>query len=194
VKLVVGLGNPGRRYAATRHNVGFRIVDHWAEAAGITLDEERYSGRFGCGGLAQVEVALLQPLTYMNRSGTSVAAAVDDLVIADVSRDLLVAYDDVDLPFGQLRIRPSGGPGGHRGLEDIIEQLGQRDFPRLRFGIGHPPLNLSTTDYVLETFSTQEQEVLGAHLEQASEAITCILVHGLSVSMNRYNAAPATKE
>ncbi len=145
MKLLVGLGNPGRRYIRTRHNVGFRVVRHFAKARGVALDRQDFDGAFGqvelsaAGGEAAV-VAMLEPHTFMNLSGDAVAAALATLPVEDPSRDLLVVFDDVDLPFGRLRIRHAGGAGGHRGLSHVIERLGRGDFPRLRFGVGRPDL------------------------------------------------------
>jgi len=137
VKLVVGLGNPGPRYADTRHNAGVRVLERFARDEGIALDERRYASRFGSGRLAGAPglgVALLAPETFMNRSGDAVAAAIAELGLGDVAGNLLVVLDDVDLPFGRLRLRAAGGAGGHRGLADVIERLARQDFARLRFG------------------------------------------------------------
>ena len=131
MKLLVGLGNPGPRYAATRHNVGFRVVECWAGRHGLRVEESRYGGRFGRTRLPAAaegpgcEVAVLEPLGWMNRSGAAVAEALGDLPVADPAADVLVVLDDVDLPFGRLRLRPSGGAGGHRGLTDVLERVAQ---------------------------------------------------------------------
>jgi PTH1 family peptidyl-tRNA hydrolase len=195
VKLVVGLGNPGRRYASTRHNVGFRIVDRFAEAQGIALDEERFGGRFGRGriggpGGEDLDVGLFEPQGFMNRSGEAVAEALRRLPVAQVDRDLLVALDDVDLPFGRLRLRPGGGAGGHRGLADVISRLGRSDLPRLRFGIGRPRLPMDTADWVLEAFSPEEEERLAPLLDRAATAVREALLLGVVAAMNRVNRTP----
>lgn len=189
MKLVVGLGNPGRRYATTRHNVGFRIVDRLAERCGIRLDQHRFDGRFGEGRLRGLDLALLEPQTFMNASGEAVAQAVRELGLADPARELVVVYDDVDLPFGRLRIRPSGGAGGHRGLSDVIELLARKDFPRLRFGVGRSGEEMATSDWVLQPFSREEQRSLPRHLERACDALESLLLEGAEVAMNRFNAA-----
>lgn len=119
MKLIVGLGNPGPRYAETRHNVGARVVEAFARAHGIVLAQSPYRGRFGRGRVANEEVGLLLPETFMNRSGDAVVAVVDAFAGCEVEGDLVVVYDDLDLPFGRIRVRPSGGAGGHRGLGDI---------------------------------------------------------------------------
>jgi PTH1 family peptidyl-tRNA hydrolase len=192
VKLAVGLGNPGRRYAATRHNVGFRITSRFARDRDIDLGSERFGGYFGCGRVAgrsgaDIPVGILEPHTFMNNSGEAVAAALRELPVDDPATDLLVVYDDVDLPFGRLRVRPSGGAGGHRGLASVIEQLGSGDFPRLRFGIDRPPAGSDTVAYVLQPFSAAEEEALSGRIAAAVEAIACVLVEGVVEAMNRYN-------
>lgn len=194
MKLVVGLGNPGARYAATRHNVGFRIVERLAERTAIALGQERYGGRFGRGRWQGVEIALLEPLTFMNRSGAAAAQAVADLPVVEPAEDLLIVYDDVDLPLGQIRIRRAGGGGGHRGLTDVIAQLGIREIPRLRFGVGRPPPDVSTTDYVLEPFSPEEEATLEPALARAAEAAGAALLRGFELAMNRYNAPPSDSD
>jgi PTH1 family peptidyl-tRNA hydrolase len=196
VKLVVGLGNPGRRYALTRHNVGSRIVERFADEHAIALTTPRFGGRFGRGTVAgpgglRLDVGALEPQTYMNLSGDSVSEALRFLPVEDAGCDLLVVLDDVDLPFGRLRIRARGGAAGHRGLAHIIERLGRSDFPRLRFGVGRPAGPLDTADYVLQPFSPYEEEVLDARIAEAVEALEAILVEGLTPAMNRYNRDPA---
>ncbi len=191
MKLVVGLGNPGPRYADTRHNVGVRVLERFARAHRLALDARRFGSRFATGALADagppLAVALLAPETFMNRSGEAVAEAVVELGIADVAADLLVLFDDVDLPFGRLRLRASGGAGGHRGLADVIERLARRDFARLRFGVGRPPDGADTADHVLESFSADEQALLAQRIERAVEAVTAALRSGITAAMNQYN-------
>jgi PTH1 family peptidyl-tRNA hydrolase len=195
VKLVVGLGNPGHRYASTRHNAGFRIAERFAGVHGIDLSRRRFDGRFGCGRLPGrggegIDVCVLEPETFMNRSGESVAAALGELPVEDPARDLVVVSDDVDLPFGRLRIRPAGGSAGHRGLVSITGSLGSRAFARLRFGIGRPEGGVDTADYVLEDFSPGEAADLDRHIGLAVEALETMLVEGITVAMNRYNGEP----
>lgn len=189
MKLVVGLGNPGRRYAGTRHNVGVRIVERLAERQRIELDEQRAGGRFGRGRVAGEDVGLLLPGGWMNESGTPVARALGLLPVADPATDLLLAYDDVDLPFSRLRLRPGGGAGGHRGVADVLECLGRRDLPRLRFGVGRPPPSLETSDWVLQRFTEAEEAALPRHLERAAEAAETFVAEGIAGAMDRYNAA-----
>jgi PTH1 family peptidyl-tRNA hydrolase len=213
MKIVVGLGNPGRRYAATRHNIGARIVDRFAGDRGFALSEHRFESRFGLGRIPSkavrppegpaeepgegpgegsgegpgLEVALLVPETYMNRSGRAVAEALSSLPVEDIREDMLVVVDDLDLPFGQLRIRPRGSSAGHRGLEDIAERIGSNDFPRLRFGIGRPEAEISAVDWVLDAFSKAEEAALEERIPVAAEAVGSILIDGVVPSMNRYN-------
>ena len=194
MKLVVGLGNPGPRYADTRHNVGVRVLERFASDHGLALAAHRFGSRFGSGWLAgegpRVEVALLAPETFMNRSGEAVVEAVAGLGVADVAQDLLVVLDDVDLPFGRLRLRPSGGAGGHRGLADVILRLARPDFARLRFGVGRPAPDRETVDYVLEVFSREEQVLLPERTERASRAVAAALRTGVAAAMNEFNRDP----
>lgn len=192
MKLVVGLGNPGRRYAATRHNVGFRVVERFAAVRGIALDAECFHGRFGRGRLGDLDVGVLEPLTYMNLSGDAVVAALAALPVGDPADDLLVVLDDVDLPPGRLRIRPGGGGGGHRGLTHVIERLGRSDFARLRFGVGRPPPPLDTADYVLEPFAPDEHRAVEARVAEAADAVALLLREGVRLAMNRYNPDAVT--
>jgi PTH1 family peptidyl-tRNA hydrolase len=192
VKLVVGLGNPGRRYASTRHNVGFRIVEGFARRHEIDLSVARFGGRFGRGFVPDPDgedrdVGVLQPETFMNRSGEVVALALRYLPVDDPSEDVIVAYDDVDLSFGRLRIRPSGRSAGHRGLTSVIRYLGTDCFPRLRFGIDRPADEMETTNYVLQDFSAHEERELDTHLETAVEALDAMIVEGVIPAMNCYN-------
>lgn len=189
MKLVVGLGNPGPRYEDTRHNVGVRIAERFAADCGFALSARRFAGRFGRGRLGALEVGVLAPGTFMNRSGSSVVEALEGLPAE--AGDLLLAFDDVDLPFGRLRLRPGGGAGGHRGLADVIAALGHGDFARLRFGVGRPAPPLDTVDWVLSPFSEAEAEALPARLAVAAEAVGVALVEGVGEAMNRFNAAPA---
>jgi PTH1 family peptidyl-tRNA hydrolase len=196
VKLVVGLGNPGPRYADTRHNVGVRVLERFAREHALALDTLRFASRFGSGSFAndgaRLDVALLAPETFMNRSGEVVAEAVAELEIADVASDLLVVLDDVDLPFGRLRLRAAGGAGGHRGLADLIERLARKDFARLRFGVGRPAPDQETADHVLEAFSAEEQALLPERIERAARAVEVTLRSGVAAAMNEFNRDPDT--
>jgi len=189
VKLVVGLGNPGPRYVGTRHNVGFRVVERVAQRHGIALTERRFDGCFGAGRVAAPvgALALLLPETFMNHSGSSVAEAVGDLDL-EPCQDVLVVFDDADLPFGRLRLRGHGGDGGHNGLGDILTWLETRDVPRLRVGIGRPDRPLDTREWVLGRFSAEEEAELDGLLTRAVDAIDCFAAEGVVAAMNRFNA------
>ena len=194
MKLVVGLGNPGLRYADTRHNVGVRVLERFAREHGFALDARRFGSRFGSGWLASGEpplgVALLAPETFMNRSGEAVAEAVAELGLTDVASDLLVVLDDVDLPFGRLRLRAAGGAGGHRGLADVTLRLARSDFARLRFGVGRPAADQETADHVLEAFSIEERALLSERILRAARAVETSLRLGVATAMNEFNRDP----
>jgi PTH1 family peptidyl-tRNA hydrolase len=209
VKLVVGLGNPGPRYAASRHNVGFRIVDELARSQGVEILEERFQGLYA-QGFVPVEqdagfeqgaepLAFLEPTTFMNRSGESVARAAAALE-TDPARELLVVCDDLDLPLGRIRLRPRGGAGGHNGMASVIECLGTKEFARLRFGIGRPdessgsPGSPGVIDFVLDAFSREEERVLAERVPIASAAAAAFLRDGPVVAMDRYNRADGAVE
>lgn len=192
MKLVVGLGNPGPRYARTRHNAGFRIAECFAARHAIALDSERFGARLGRGRIATpagdpLDVGVLEPQGFMNRSGDAVALALSKLPVEDPSRDLLVTLDDVDLPFGRLRLRAGGGAAGHKGLGHLIERLGRSDLPRLRFGIGRPLTPIDVTDWVLERFSPEQEQALAGLVASAADAIDAWLSQGLEAAMNRFN-------
>lgn len=138
-----------------------------------------------------LDVAVLLPETWMNLSGDAVVAAVAHLPVEDPARDLLLLFDDVDLAFGRLRVRPKGGSAGHRGVAHVIERLGHSDFPRLRFGVGRPSPGLETADYVLTRFSPDEERHLPEALARAASAVEVVLLEGIGVAMNRFNADPA---
>lgn len=187
MKLVVGLGNPGPRAREQRHSVGFRVVDAVAQTAGIPLDRPRFGGRFGQGRWQGAEVALLQPETWMNRSGRSVEAAIAGLGLA--LSDLLVVVDDVDLPLGRLRLRARGGDGGQRGLGDILARTGE-EVARLRFGIGRPAPGQDTAAHVLDRFSEAEAATVRRSMPRAVDAVSCWVREGITPAMDRYNATP----
>jgi len=192
VKLIVGLGNPGPRYRESRHNVGFRVVDCLASRLKIALEQARFEGHFGSGRALGIEVGLLEPQTFMNDSGRAVLAALAGLPVEEASRDLLVVYDDADLPLGRLRLRAQGGDGGHLGLRDVIASVGTREIPRLRFGIGRPPPFQDTVTHVLEEFSDSETRSLGPALDRAFAAVEVFLSDGVVAAMDQFNAvAPA---
>lgn len=184
-KLVVGLGNPGPTYAATRHNIGFRCLAELAARHGLRFGRSRFQAELATGSIAGQSTVLACPQTYMNESGRAVAELCRYYSIAD--DELLIVLDDLDLPFGQLRLRPTGSSGGHRGLESIIQHRRERRIPRLRIGIGRPPESLAVERYVLLPFLPAEQTQLPLILATAAAALECWLSEGLTATMTRYN-------
>jgi PTH1 family peptidyl-tRNA hydrolase len=187
-RLIVGLGNPGARYAGTRHNVGFDIVDAFATRHALALDETLHSGRFGAGVVAGHRSGVLQPQTFMNASGESLAAWLADLPGLDIARHLIVVHDDLDLPLGRIRLRRGGGAGGHRGVSSIVAALERTDVPRLRFGIGRPRQGVGVVEYVLEPFADGERPLLRERIAVAVDALDCFVQHGIETAMDRFNA------
>lgn len=183
--LIVGLGNPGRQYRHNRHNVGFMVLDRLAGRLGTSfarleskalVTKAEYEGR---------RLVLAKPQTYMNLSGTATGSLVRFYKVP--LENLLVVYDDVDLPFESLRLRPGGGSAGQKGMVSIIERLGTDDFSRLRLGIGRPPGRMDAADYVLQEFSSQEVQALTETLDRAVDAILSFVAFGLTTAMNQYN-------
>jgi PTH1 family peptidyl-tRNA hydrolase len=167
--------------------VGFRVLDAVAERAGAALAARRFGGRFAEGTLAGERVGLLAPETFMNRSGEAVAQALAVLPVTDPARDLLVVFDDADLPLGRLRLRARGSSGGHNGLADVLDRLGSEDLPRLRFGIGRPSEPKGTVNFVLEAFAPAEEELLALAVPRAVDAVECFVREGAAAAMNRFN-------
>ncbi|MDN5273557.1 aminoacyl-tRNA hydrolase [Chloroflexus sp. MS-CIW-1] len=184
--LIVGLGNPGERYARTRHNVGFRSVETLAERHSLTFRQQRANSQLAEGIIHGQRVVLVKPQTYMNLSGQAVSALRNWYKI-DPAHELLVIYDDLDLPFARIRIRERGSAGTHNGMRSIVAQLGTTEFPRLRVGIGQPPGNMDAADYVLSRFTPEEEAVLPDVLARVADAVDVILREGLITAMNRYN-------
>jgi len=187
--LLVGLGNPGRAYKGDRHNIGFMLLDRLASMMGVQFGRVRFQSLLATGRLAGAPVVLAKPQTYMNLSGRAVSQLARFFKIAPAG--LLVAYDDLDLPLGTIRLRPGGGSGGHRGMGSITEALGGGDFPRLRLGIGRPPGRMDPADYVLEPFGAQEEPVRDLMLVQAADAVETFLRDGIELAMSRHNGPVA---
>lgn len=181
--IVVGLGNPGPEYAATRHNVGFRCIAVLVERSGIRLNDKRRHATLGRGTLAGVQVVLATPRTFMNASGLAARYLLDRF--GTRPDRMLVVVDDLDLPVGRMRLRASGGPGGHRGLSSINAEAGTEDYPRLRIGIGRPAGD--AVAHVLSTFTPAEEDALSGMLEQAADAVEAWAEHGVEYVMNRFN-------
>lgn len=185
MKLIVGLGNPGAEYAGTRHNAGFAVLAALAAKHGVRVSRSTHQSLIGRGKICGAGVYLQQPLTYMNRAGQSVKAAVARLDI-DLS-DILVISDDLDLPLGSLRIRAQGGAGGQKGLQSISDCLGTSEFARLRLGIGRPPLGMSTEDYVLSRFGEAERALFARTVERAVEVVETFVLLGVEAAANKHN-------
>jgi PTH1 family peptidyl-tRNA hydrolase len=184
MKLVVGLGNPGRKYEGTRHNVGFRVAAELAARHGRSKPKRAFQGELVEAAIETHKLLLLAPHTLMNLSGESVLAARDFYKIPH--EDLLIVSDDFNLPLAKLRFRNSGSSGGQRGLEDIIRRLGE-DVPRLRIGIGNPPAGRDAADFVLGRFSKTEQPEIEVAIVRAADAVEAWVREGIATAMNRYN-------
>lgn len=185
--LLIGLGNPGREYRDNRHNFGFMVIDRLIvrlNAQGMRVQSKAivttatYEGR---------KLILAKPQTYMNLSGQSAQGLLNFYKLP--VENMLVAHDDLDIPFGTIRIRPGGGPGGQKGMASTIQQLGTKDFPRLRIGIGRPPGKMDPADYVLQNFSREEMKYLSEILDRAADAALMFVVDGLDKAMNKYNGS-----
>ena len=183
--LIVGLGNPGPQYRRNRHNIGFMLLDRLAERLGVKFSRLQSKALFTTAGYQERRIVLAKPQTYMNLSGQAVGALLRFYKMP--LENMLVAYDDVDLPLGTLRLRPEGGSAGQKGMASIIERLGTQSFPRLRLGIGRPPGRMDAANYVLQDFSSAEIEFLSPVLENAAEAALVFVLHGLEQAMNQYN-------
>ena len=191
MKLIVGLGNPGKTYAHNRHNVGFQCLNYFARLHSIRFDHRQCHARVGIGKVRGEKLLLAKPGTFVNLSGNSVAGLVRKHKIP--LSDLLVIYDDLDVPLGKIRLRQSGSSGGHRGMNSIISALGSEDFPRIRVGIGRPQAEKQSIDedavvnYVLSDFSPQEAELIRPVIASVAEAIDCFLTQGIVEAMNKFN-------
>ena len=185
--LIVGLGNPGRTYAANRHNVGFRCVERLAAAHDLQFRKHQKKAKVILSTISDRRIVLALPQTFMNKSGHAVARLAHYYRVS--LSHILIVYDDLDLPLGTIRLRPSGGSGGHRGMRSIIDQLGSREFGRLRIGIDRPPGRMDPADYVLQDFSSEEEALLERTLDGAVEAIETWLDEGIEAAMSRYHGS-----
>ncbi|MEX2205843.1 MAG: aminoacyl-tRNA hydrolase [Myxococcota bacterium] len=186
--LFVGLGNPGPRYSETPHNAGFVVCDRFVERHRFPAPVEKYQGFFTRGRVGAHDVGVLKPQTFMNLSGQSVAAALRYLPVEPA--ELVVVFDEMDIPSGKLRLRIKGGHGGHNGLRSIVEQLGSGDFPRIRVGIGRPPAGREPTGHLLSKVRAEERERYAATIELAVDALDMIVEQGFELAMNRFNGLP----
>ena len=185
MRLIVGLGNPGDRYQHTRHNVGFRCIDLMAREWGISLSDRRAKAVLGRGNHLGQDVVLAKPRTFMNNSGEGVAYLLTRF--GAKPDDLVVVYDEMDLPLGRMRLRPNGSPAGHNGIRSIISELGTPNFARIRVGIGHPDLRGAQVSHVLNRFSEEEAPEIARVVKQVAEAVDCLLEESITVAMNRFN-------
>ncbi|MCW7754545.1 aminoacyl-tRNA hydrolase [Desulfobotulus sp. H1] len=183
--MVAGLGNPGRRYAESRHNAGFQVVTSLGASLAVPLDKNKFDAEFGRGRIGGCDIFLVRPQSFMNRSGMPVQklARFFDIEFSNV----VVVYDDIDLPLGRIRIREKGGHGGHNGIRSLMEQLGTPEFVRVRVGVGRPEGEQDVADYVLSGFSSKEKEIWLRVVEKARDAICCILQEGVSAAMQKYH-------
>ena len=187
VYLIAGLGNPGRQYKNNRHNVGFMVADALAEKLGIEFTRMQNKAMVTKGEHAGKRVILAKPRTYMNLSGQSIGALSRYYKVPQ--ENVLIVFDDADLPFERLRLKPEGGSSGHNGMKSIIKSFGTEEFPRLRVGIGRPPGKMQTPSYVLQDFSKEEAEPLAWVVDRASDAVLTFISEGIVTAMNQFNQA-----
>ena len=186
--LIVGLGNPGPEYAKTRHNVGFRCLDLLAEKLGVRVDKAKFQGLYGQTDYHGNRLYLLKPLTYMNLSGRSVLQLSAFFQVPP--QRIIVLFDDISLEPGRLRVRPNGSAGGHNGIKSIIAELGSQEFPRVKIGVGAKPTpEYDLADWVLSSFSAQDEKALAVSLPNAADAALAIIDHGVPEAANRYNGS-----
>jgi peptidyl-tRNA hydrolase, PTH1 family len=185
LKIIAGLGNPGPEYARTRHNIGFMAAEQFASENGLTLKKKGHQALYGVGSVFGQELVVLLPQTYMNRSGASVSSACKAFGVCPC--DLIVLHDEIDLPFGTLRIKCGGGHGGHNGLRNIGAVLGSFDFIRFRIGVDRPPAGGDVAQYVLRAFSNTERNSLDRVLENTGMALEVLLKEGVQEAMNTFN-------
>lgn len=183
--LIAGLGNPGRKYAKTRHNMGFMAIDRLSEKFAVRIDEKGFDNQYGKGIIEEIQVILTKPMAYMNRSGPPIVQLTRYFKLN--SDRILVIHDDIDIQSGKIKVKMKGGHGGHNGLKSIIDAVGSGNFPRIRIGIGRPPADMDPADYVLDKISIQEEEGMEQALNTAVDAAVMILTHGIRTSMNRFN-------
>lgn len=190
MKLIIGLGNPGKQYENTRHNVGFWAIDEMSKEWNIPMTKEKWKASVGEGLFQGEKVVLVKPLTYMNLSGESVRMALDWLKV-DL-KDFIVLYDDLDLSVGQIRLRRKGSSGGHNGIKSLIQQLGTDEFHRIKIGIGRPTTPQPTANYVLSAFPTEEVEGIKDAVTRSRQAVETWRKLGFSQAMNEYNRSNGT--
>lgn len=185
MKLIVGLGNPGKQYEHTRHNIGFVVIEELSKVLDIPLNQSKHKGLYGIGFYKGEKVLLLKPLTYMNLSGESIRAVIDYYQIE--MENIVIIYDDLDLPVGKIRLRQKGSAGGHNGIKSTITHLGTQEFNRIRLGINRPPVGMKVPDYVLGRFSKEEQIAVLEAVNKSAAAIDMWLDKPFLQVMNEYN-------
>jgi peptidyl-tRNA hydrolase, PTH1 family len=185
MKLIYGLGNPGAKYQMTRHNIGFMVVDLLSREYGIEVRKKASNVLYGKGGIGGINVMLAKPQTFMNLSGLPLSSMIIK------PGDLIVIHDDMDIPFGQVRVKEQGGTGGHKGLESIRSVLHSGDFIRIRCGIDRPPEGIEGAEYVLSKFAGNEMQVLSEEISKAAEAVIECMKSGVTTAMNLYNRREA---
>ena len=185
MNLIVGLGNPGRRYLNSRHNVGFRCIEHMAREWKVPLKERRKSAVLGQGSVDGHNVVLAKPRTFMNDSGTAIAYLLTRF--ASTPDDLLVVYDEMDLPLGKVRIRRSGSAAGHNGIRSVIDAISSQEFPRIRVGIGKAPEGIAGMEHVLRSMRSEERRIIEESVGKVAEAVRCLLDEGIETAMGRFN-------
>ena len=186
MKVIVGLGNPGKKYDNTRHNIGFEALDYIADKEGISINTGKHKALIGTGYMGGEKVLLVKPQTFMNLSGESLRAACDFFKV-DPEDGLIVIYDDISLAPGQLRVRKKGSAGGHNGIKNIIAQLGTQNFLRVKVGVGEKPAGWDLADYVLGHFSKEEQVLMEEAFLRAADAASALLTEDVERVMNQYN-------
>jgi PTH1 family peptidyl-tRNA hydrolase len=190
VKVIAGLGNPGIQYERNRHNIGFLVVDRFAETHHIPLSHKRFHSLYGSGLVDSGKVIVVKPMTFMNRSGEGLQKVIRFYHVDP--EDLIVIHDDLDLPYGRLRLKRRGGDGGHQGIRSVIESIGGEDFLRLKVGVGRPPQGMDPADYVLKDFSRAEGPPLEEVVSRAADCLSVVLTKGVEAAMRRYHPAAVT--
>jgi len=185
MKIFVGLGNPGAEYAKTKHNVGFMLADKLAEKLASDNWREKFNALVAETFFNGEKILIVKPQTFMNLSGEAVAPIANFYKIC--AEDLIVAHDDMDLPLGKIRLRPKGSGGGHHGIESIIKNLGEQNFPRVRIGVGRPPQNWTVNHHVLSPFNQDDAEIISKTVAELVPAVLCIFSEGINNAMNKFN-------
>lgn len=187
MKVIAGLGNPGAKYMHTRHNVGFEVIDVLSKRLGVNVDRNRQRALIGEVFIAGEKILLVKPQTFMNLSGESIREIFAFHQELDIGRDLVVVYDDMDFPVGDLRLRGKGSAGGHNGVKSIVDRLGTQEFSRIRIGIGRPNSDQDVIGHVLSRFASADKTVVDEVVQRAADAAVFAVEHGFSLAMNRFN-------